>query len=195
MKYISFLMAIFFVIFSAKAESNKWAFDAAHSSVSFNVNHMVISEVSGQFKKFDGEVLSNKKDFSDAKINFSIDVNSIDTDNEKRDNHLKSPDFFNAKKYAKMTFVSKSFKKINNKNYKLTGDFTLHGVTKTITLDVFLGGVITDPYKNTRAGFKISGKLNRKDFGLKWNMAMEAGGLVVGNEVRITCRVELVKVK
>lgn len=194
MKKHVFLSAVLtVVVMTASAQSTKWAFDLAHSSVRFDVSHMVISEVTGQFKKFDGTVLSDKKDFSDAKIDFSIDVSSINTDNEKRDAHLKSAEFFDAEKYPEITFKGKSLKLVSGNAYKLTGDLTMHGVTKTVTFDMKYGGTVQDPYKNTKAGFKITGTVNRKDFGLVWNMVLESGGLMVGEEVTITCNVELKK--
>lgn len=172
---------------------NKWSFDKAHSKISFNVEHLVISEVTGQFASFDGEVVSNSDDFAGSTINFTIDVNSIDTDNERRDGHLKSDDFFNAEKFPTITFVGKSMEHVDGKNYKLTGDLTIRDVTKTVTLNVRYGGTITDPYGNVKAGFKITGNINRFDYNLKWNTALESGGLVVGENVEIVGNVELKK--
>ncbi|MCX8143575.1 MAG: YceI family protein [Bacteroidia bacterium] len=177
------------------AQTTKWVIDKSHSKVQFDVAHLVISEVTGQFKSFDGSVLSDKPDFSDAKIEVSIDVNSINTDDEKRDGHLKSPDFFDANKYPKITFKSKSLKKVNNNLYKLTGDLTMHGVTKEVVLDVQFNGIKNDPWGNTKAGFKVTGKINRNDFGLKYNAPLEGGGVLIGEEVNITCNVELLKQK
>ena len=195
MKKINLLLLAVFVAITVNAQTTKWDFDAVHSSVNFSIEHIVISEVSGQFKKFEGNVFSDKEDFTDAKINFVISANSINTDNEMRDNHLKSTDFFDAEKFPLITFKSTSFKKIKDKNYKLTGEYTMHGVTKTIVLDVIYGGNVIDPYKNTKAGFKITGTLNRKDYGLTWSKTMESGGLMVGDEVNFTCRIELAKAK
>lgn len=177
------------------AQTTKWVIDKSHSKIQFDVAHLVISEVTGQFKSFDGSVLSDKPDFSDAKIEVSIDVNSINTDDEKRDGHLKSPDFFDANKYPKITFKSKSLKKVNNNLYKLTGDLTMHGVTKEVVLDVQFNGIKNDPWGNTKAGFKVTGKINRNDFGLKYNAPLEGGGVLIGEEVNITCNVELLKQK
>jgi len=156
---------------------------------------MVISEVSGQFQEYQGTVVTSKKDFSDAIIDFSIDVKSIDTDNEDRDKHLRSADFFDVEKYPKITFKSKKMKKVGENQYKLTGDFTMHGVTKEITLDVKYGGTVTDSYANIKAGFKITGVIDRTEFGLKYNSPMDSGGLMIGEEVTIACKVELVKMK
>ncbi len=154
---------------------------------------MVISEVTGQFKNYDGTVEATKEDFTDAKINFTIDVSSIDTDNEQRDNHLKSDDFFNAEKYPKITFISKSFKKVGNNKFKLTGDLTIRDITKQVDLDVIYNGTVKDPWGNIRAGFKVTGRVNRFDFGLKWNALLELGGAVVDKDVDIIIDVELIK--
>lgn len=187
---------LFFIIIvgmSVIQAQTKWTFDKAHSKVQFKVTHMVISEVTGQFKSFDGSVETSKDDFTDAKINFTIDVNSIDTDNDQRDTHLKSDDFFNAEKYPQITFVSKSFKKVGDKKYKLIGDLTIRNITKQVELDVIHNGTVKDPWGNTRAGFKVSGKVNRFDFGLKWNALLELGGAVVGENVDIIIDVEILK--
>lgn len=195
MKKINLLLLTVFATITVNAQTTKWDFDAAHSSVNFSIEHMVISEVTGQFKKFEGSVFSDKEDFTDAKINFVISANSINTDNEMRDTHLKSADFFDVEKFPMATFKSTSFNKVNDKNYKLTGEFTMHGVTKTVTFDVTFGGIAVDPYKNTKAGFKITGTLNRKDYGLNWSKTIETGGLMVGDIATFTCRVELTKAK
>jgi polyisoprenoid-binding protein YceI len=194
-KVILSVAAIATIGWNSIAQTTKWVIDKSHSKVQFDVAHLVISEVTGQFKSFDGSVLSDKPDFSDAKIEVSIDVNSINTDDEKRDEHLKSPDFFDANKYPKITFKSKSLKKVNNNLYKLTGDLTMHGVTKEVVLDVQFNGIKNDPWGNTKAGFKVTGKINRNDFGLKYNAPLEGGGVLIGEEVNITCNVELLKQK
>jgi len=191
MKKISLLFALLTVTFASA--QTVWNFDKAHSSVHFTVKHMVISEVEGQFTKFDGEIKTTKNDFSDAKISFTVAINSVSTDNEKRDNHLKSADFFDVAKYPNMTFVSTSVEKISDGNYNLKGNLTIHGVTKPITLKMTYGGTIKDPWGNTRAGLKVSGTINRINFGLKYNSTMEAGGLVIGENVNISCKVELIK--
>jgi len=172
-----------------------WLFDKAHSKVAFSVNHLVISETTGFFKIFEGEVISQSDDFTDSQVKFAVDVASIDTDNEQRDTHLRSDDFFNSEAYPRMTFASKSFKKVDDKHYELTGDLTIRDVTQPITLDVTHNGTVNDPWGNTVAGFKVEGKLNRFDYGLKWNKVTEAGGLVVGEEVRIVANIELQKQK
>jgi len=149
--------------------------------------------VSGQFQEYEGTVVTTKEDFSDAKIDFSITVKSIDTDNEDRDNHLRSADFFDVEKYPKITFSSKEIKKVGEHQYQLIGNLTLHGVTKEVILDAKYGGTIKDPYGNVKAGFKITGVIDRTDFGLKYNSVMDAGGMMIGEEVTIICKVELIK--
>ena len=191
MKKISLLFALLAVTFASA--QTVWNFDKAHSFVHFTVKHMVISEVEGQFTKFDGEIKTTKNDFSDAKINFTVNINSVSTDNEKRDNHLKSADFFDVAKYPNMTFVSTSIENISDGKYNLKGNLTLHGVTKPITLKMSYSGTIKDPWGNTRAGLKVSGTINRINFGLKYNSTMEAGGLLIGEDVNISCKVELIK--
>lgn len=170
-----------------------WGFDKAHSSVKFSVSHMVVSEAEGAFKKFSGTLVSEKADFSDAKIEFTIDVNSIDTDEPSRDAHLKSADFFDVANNPNITFKSKSFKSVGKGKYKLTGDLTMHGVTKTVTFDVTNGGTVKDPYGFTRTGFKVKGSLSRYDFGLKYNQAVETTGVVIGEMVEFTVNVEFTK--
>jgi len=179
-------------ILALKAQT-KWSVDKAHSQVQFSVTHLIISEVTGKFNSFDANIETVKDDFSDVKIDFSADINSINTENEKRDAHLKSDDFFNAEKYPKMTFKATSMKKVSNNKFKLTGDLTIRDVTKKITLDVTYNGTVKDPWGNTKAGFKISGELNRFDYNLKWNSLMEAGGAVVSKEVRLNINLELQK--
>ena len=192
---LSIFSILFVVALAANAQQTRWVIDKAHTKILFTISHMVISDVSGQFHDYEAEILADKPDFSDLKINISIDVKSIDTDNAKRDDHLRSADFFDVAKYPEMTFTSKTMKKTGDKTYQLTGDFTMHGITKEITLDVKYSGTITDPWGNTRAGFKLTGSLNRGDFGLKYNSVMDNGGLLIGEEVNIICNVEIVKAK
>jgi len=195
MKKIKFTIASLLLVGSSIIAQNNWSIDAAHSKVQFNVTHLMISEVTGKFKLFDGKITSAKEDFTDAQIEFSVDVNSINTDDEKRDGHLKSDDFFNVEKFPKMLFKSTSFKKVDGKKYKLTGTLTIRDVTKTVTFDVVYNGTVKDPWGNTKAGFKLLGNINRIDYGLKWNAALEAGGVVVSENVEINCAVELTKQK
>jgi polyisoprenoid-binding protein YceI len=173
----------------------KWDIDNAHSQVMFNVSHLVISEVTGQFKTFSGNITTSNPDFTDAVIDFQIDVASINTDNQMRDDHLKGDDFFNAGKYPQMVFKGQELKKVSGNKYKLTGDLTIRDVTKTVTLDVTYSGTVKDPWGNTKAGFKIKGSVNRFDYNLKWNTITEAGGAVVGPEVEIICNLQLSQAK
>jgi polyisoprenoid-binding protein YceI len=186
------LLALFASVISINAQT-KWTVDKSHSKVQFSVTHLIISEVTGQFKSFDGAIEASKPDFSDAKINFTVDVASISTENDARDKHLKSDDFFNAEKFPKISFKGKSFVKVDDKHYKLTGDFTIRDITKEITLDVVYNGSVKDPWGNTKAGFKIQGEINRFDYNLKWNALMEAGGAVVGKTVKMIVDLELQK--
>ena len=174
----------------------KWSIDPAHTEISFKVKHLMISTVSGVFREFGATVFTNANDFVSAKIDFWMNPSSVDTNEEKRDGHLKSPDFFEVEKYNKITFISDSFEKSGEGNlYKLSGDLTIKSITKKIKLDVEFGGIVRDPYGNEKAGFSITGKINRKDWGLNWNAAIEAGGVMVSDEVRINCEVELLKQK
>jgi polyisoprenoid-binding protein YceI len=167
--------------------------DPTHSEISFKVKHLMITNVTGSFTKFDATMESEKDDFSDAKISFAADVDSITTNNEQRDTHLKSDDFFAAEKFPKLSFVSNSFVKKGEDEYKLTGDITIRDTTKTVELDVEYGGTMTDPWGNVKAGFEINGKINRKEFGLGWGAVTEAGGIVVSDDVKLHLAVQLVK--
>ena len=188
-----FALVVFLTSVLAINAQTKWTIDKAHSKVQFTVTHLIISEVNGLFKSFDGSIEASKSDFTDAKINFTVNVASINTENDGRDKHLKSDDFFNAEKFPLITFKGNSLKKIDDKNYKLTGDFTIRDITKEITLDVVYNGSIKDPWGNTKAGFKILGEINRFDYNLKWNALMEAGGAVVGKTVKLVIDLELQK--
>jgi polyisoprenoid-binding protein YceI len=182
------------IALSANAQ-NKWTVDASHTNVTFEVTHMVVSDVEGTFKVFSGDVSAKDDTFEDAIINFKVDVASVNTNDEARDKHLAGDDFFNTEKYPNMTFKSTSFKKVSGKNYKLTGLLTIRDVTKPVTFDVTFGGVAKDPWGNIKAGFKGNTKINRTDFKLNWNKAIEAGGWVVSEEVRINLNIELNKAK
>lgn len=172
--------------------AGKWSIDKSHSNVKFSVTHLVVSEVEGSFKLFDGSMENSKTDFSDAKINFTVDVNSLNTDNEMRDKHLKSDDFFNAEKFPSMKFQSTSFTPAGGNKYKLAGNLTIRDVTKPVVFDVTYGGAMTNMGK-TKAGFKAKTSIDRFDYNLKWNKATEAGGLVVSKEVELVVNVELNK--
>lgn len=153
----------------------------------------MFTNVSGSFQKFDASIETEDDNFENAKIEFSGDVNSITTGNTDRDTHLLSPDFFDAEKFPKLTFSASSFKKQNEGEYELKGDLTLHGVTKPVKLDVEFGGLAKDPWGNLKAGMSISGKINRKDWDLNWNSALEAGGVLVGEEVKLNIELQFVK--
>ena len=177
---------------SSSAQAGTWVVDKPHTNVKFSVAHLVISDVDGNFKSFDGTMESSKPDFSDAKITFTADVNSINTDNEMRDNHLKSDDFFNAAKYPQIKFVSTSFTPQGDNKYKLVGDLTIRDVTKSVTFDVKYGGTVV-AMGGTHAGFKATAKIDRFDYNLKWSKATEAGGLVAGKDVEITINADFKK--
>ena len=153
----------------------------------------MVSWVSGSFKQFSAEVETKGDDFSTSKINFTADIDSISTNNEQRDGHLKAGDFFDAANHPKLSFVSDRLEKIDEENYKLYGTLTLRGVSKQIVLDVEHGGVTVDPWGHTRTGFTISGKINRTDYGVSFSMVSETGGILLGEDVKISANVELVK--
>ena len=167
--------------------------DAAHSEISFKLKHQMITNVTGSFTKFDATMESDAADFSDAKISFEADTDSITTHNEQRDGHLKSDDFFAAEKFPKISFKSTSLVKKSGDEYVLTGDLTIRDTTKSIELAVEYGGTMTDPYGQVKAGFEVSGKINRKDFGLTWGAVTEAGGVVVSDDVKLHAGVQMIK--
>jgi len=188
MKKITLTAAIVFTAFTTFAQG--WAMDKAHSRLNFNVTHLLVSDVEGKFKNFDVSVTSSKDDFTDAVIELSADISSINTDNDYRDNDLKSPNFFDATKFPTLSFKSTSFTKVDGKNYKLKGNLTIHGVTKPVELDVVFNGTSQNPMnKKTVAGFRIKGNIKRKDFGVGDNTP----NAVVSDEVEIDANVELDK--
>ena len=171
----------------------KWKVDPMHSEMQFQVRHLMISKVTGNFNSFDLEVETETEDFNTAKaIVLTADIESINTNNEQRDAHLKSADFFSAEQYPTLDFEG-TLKLVKGNEYTLTGPLTLRGTTKNIDLGVEFGGIMVDPWGNTKAGFEINGKFNRKDFGLGWNALTEAGGMVVSEEVKLHINVELAK--
>jgi len=177
----------------AAAFASTWSIDTGHSEVGFSVRHMMVSNTKGSFKKFEGTVNLNDKDITKSTVNVSIDAKSVFTDNDKRDEHLRSPEFFNVAKYPKLTFKSTSVKKTKD-GLKVTGQLSLHGVTKSVVLDVEgPSQAIKDPWGMTRRGLSANTKISRKDFGLTWNKALETGGMVVGDEIKISLEIELVK--
>lgn len=170
-----------------------WKIDELHSDVQFKIKHLVISTVTGSFTKFTAEAETNGDNFEGGKVRFTADVNSINTGNEQRDGHLKSPDFFDVANHPTIEFLSDKVTKIDD-NYVVTGILTIRGVSKPVKLNVEFGGTAKDPYGNFKAGFDISGKINRSDFGLTWNAMTEAGGVVVSDEVKLAANVQMVKV-
>jgi polyisoprenoid-binding protein YceI len=174
-------------------ETTKWIVDPAHSEIQFKVKHMMITTVTGSFKEFTSEVETSGEDFTTAKISFEANTASIFTNAEQRDAHLRSADFFDAENFPVLSFSGSGIGKVDDESYRLTGDLTIRGVTKPVVLDVEVGGVGKDPWGNTKAGFSISGKINRKDWGLNWNAALEAGGVLVSDDVRIFCEVQYAK--
>ncbi|MBB6612635.1 YceI family protein [Pontibacter sp. Tf4] len=172
----------------------KWVSDPTHSEVQFKVKHLMITTVTGYFKNFNIEAITSDDKFTRAeKIVFTADVNSISTNNEQRDTHLKSADFFEVEKYKEIRFEGKSYENVGGNDYLLHGNLTIRDVTRPVTVGVELGGIVVDPYGQTKAGFKVEGKISRKDFGLTWNAVTEAGSVVVSDEIRLLAEVQLVK--
>ena len=184
-----------FLTATAKPETTAWAVDKSHSSVNFSVTHMMMAETEGKFKVYDGTVLSTNEDFTDSQINFTVDVSSINTKKEKSDAHLKSDDFFNAEKFPQIKFKGTSFKKVEGKKYVLEGELTIRDITKKVKFDVMYNGTGKNPWGMTVAGFKATTSINRMDYNLKWNKALEAGGVLVGEDVKISVNLEMVKGK
>ncbi len=177
---------------TAELVKETWAVDKSHTKIQFSARHMIISEVTGLFNDYELKMQASK-DFSDLDVELDVNVASIDSGITDRDNHLKSPDFFDVENFPKMIFKSKSVKVINEEKFKLFGDLTIRDVTKPIELDVIYGGTIKDPWGFTRAGFRIQRSVNRFDYNLKWNALMETGGAVVSKNINIVCDVEVTK--
>ncbi len=174
--------------------TTKWALDPSHSEITFKIKSLMISNVSGEFTKFTVDAETDGEDFTNATVTATVDVSSITTGNAQRDGHLKTDDFFNTEKYPQIKFTATKYEAVDNDgSYELYGDLTIRDVTKNVKFDVEFGGVIKDPWGNTRAGFSINGKINRKDFGLKWHAVTEAGGLVASDDVRIHCDIQLIE--
>ncbi|MBK1442620.1 YceI family protein [Parapedobacter sp. ISTM3] len=171
-----------------------WKLDPTHSEVAFKVKHLVITTVTGYFRSFDGTVVTeDESDFTTGKVNFTIDTSSIDTNQAQRDEHLKSADFFNAAQYPQISFTSTAIEEKSDSEFILRGDLTMGDTTKPVTFDVEFGGTVTDPYGNFKAGFEVSGKISRKEFGLTWSAVTEAGAVVVSDDVKIQASVQFVK--
>ncbi|TXK52328.1 YceI family protein [Pontibacter qinzhouensis] len=172
----------------------KWVSDPAHSEVQFKVKHLMITTVTGYFGSFEVEAETDEDNFEKAShIVFTADVNSISTNNDQRDTHLKSADFFDAENHDQIKFEGKRYEKAGEDQAKLHGDLTIRGNTKPVTVQVEYAGIVVDPYGQTKAGFTISGKISRKEFGLTWDAVTEAGSVVVSDEIRLLCEIQLVK--
>jgi polyisoprenoid-binding protein YceI len=171
----------------------KWLVDPAHSEVQFKVKHLMITTVTGHFRKFDLRGETEDDDFTKASsVVFTADIDSVDTNSTQRDGHIKSPDFFAAEQFPQLKFTGKKLEKKGD-GYILTGDLTIRDITKSITLDVEFGGIVTDPYGQTKAGFTVQGKIKRKEYNLMWDAVTEAGQVVASNDVRIHCEIQLIK--
>ncbi|MBS1655766.1 MAG: YceI family protein [Bacteroidetes bacterium] len=172
--------------------ATKWILDGTHSEVQFKVKHLMITTVTGSFAVLNATVETSNEDFTDASVSFTADAASVTTGNEQRDGHIKSADFFNVEQFPEISFVSSSFSKKGD-DYQLTGNLTIKGITKPVTLNVEFNGINKDPWGNEKAGFSLSGKINRKDWELNWNVALETGGLLVSDEVKLLAEVQFVK--
>lgn len=189
-KHLSFILLG--LIFSTVRGQTTWVVDQTHSSVQFEVSHLAVSSVTGVFTGFTGSIVSNDASFDNARVNATIDVNTVDTNNLERDKHLKEDDFFNAASYPNITFVSSVFKKNADDSFTIQGDLTIRDVTKPISLSATYGGIVSISGKQ-KAGFSAKGKINRFDYGLKWDDVLDSGGLIVGETVDIVLNIELVK--
>ena len=192
-RFILFMALTILGTGSLMAQNSVWTLDKAHSSIGFSVRHMVISEMTGNFKDFDISFTSSKDDYSDAAVDVSIKVASVNTDNERRDGHLKTDDFFNAEKFPQIKFKSTLFEKVGENKYKITGDLTIRDVTKKVMFDATYNGTIKAPWGATVSSWKATLAVNRFDYGLKWNKRIETGGLIAGDTVNITLNLELNK--
>ena len=192
MKRITWILFTVFVATAFASAQSDWKLDKVHSSITFTVNHMVISQVTGSFKDFTVALKSAKEDFSDAQVQSTIKVSSLSTDNTMRDGHLKSDDFFNAEKFPEINFKSTSFEKLGDKKYKITGDLTIRDVTKNVTFDAVLNGTMKTE-RGMLSAWKATTTINRFDYNLKWSKTLETGGLIVGQDVTITLNLELNK--
>lgn len=172
--------------------SDTYKIDVDHSLVGFKIRHFV-TKVQGKFTSFDGEIKLDTKNLKELSADAAIDASSINTDNKKRDDHLRSPDFFDVKKFPKLTFKSKKTTDLGNGKFKMDGDLTLHGVTKPITLEGEFTGTAKDPWGNTRAGLTAQTKINRKDYGIVWNKTLDAGGMMLGDDIDISIEIEAIK--
>lgn len=173
--------------------TTKWSLDPTHSEIQFKVKHLMISTVTGSFNKFNGTVETNGEDFTTAKVEFTADIDSISTNNEQRDAHLKNGDFFDAENHPQLVFKSEKLEKLDDETFKLHGTLNMRGVSNKVALNAEFGGITVDPWGNTRVGFSVTGKVNRYDYGISFGAVTETGGLLLGDEVKIFSNVELVK--
>lgn len=172
----------------------KWTIDPAHSEIGFKVKHLMIATVRGTFTEFDASIYTTEEDFMSAEIDFWLKSASVSTNDRKRDAHLRSPDFFDVENFPEINFTGNTLENVDNDgSYELYGELTIKGIKKQIKLDVEFGGVVKDPWGNHKAVFSLNGKINRKDWGLNWNTALESGGVLVGDDVWISCEVQLTK--
>ncbi len=171
----------------------KWTVDTTHSSIDFSIRHMMIAKVKGAFHSFEAEIVANPEDLTTAKISFSVDLTSIDTRNTDRDNHLRSADFFDTENMPKMTFEAKQITSTDSNEYDVVGDLTLHGITRSEKFAVIFEGAGKDPWGNEKVGFSATGAINRSDYGLTYNAALETGGIMIGDEVKIMIEIEASK--
>ena len=190
-----FLIMFLVVIFATTGQADTWGLDKAHSSVGFSVRHLVISKTTGKFDDFTGTIVFDGKNFAAASVELTVQMASVDTDDEKRDEHLRSADFFETEKFPTMDFKSKKVTKGEGDAFTITGDLTIKGVTKEVTFDCQFHGVVNDPWGNTKAGFSAMTQINRQDFGVTWSKSLDGGGLVVGDDVDVMIEVEAVKEK
>ncbi len=191
--FILALTGLFLQSFTLQSPNTVWKLDKSHSSVNFAIDHLVITETKGEFNDYTISVKSDKPDFTDAQFDMNIKVNSINTKDSDRDKHLRSADFFDTEKYPEIVFKGKKFIRIKGNEYKVMGDLTMHGVTKSLMLNARFGGIIKDPWGGIRAGVNVWGEIDRYDFGLTYNSVLEAGGMSIGKVVRINCSIELIK--
>ena len=174
--------------------TKNWVIDPFHSEIRFKIKYLMITSVTGKFDVFQATVETEEEDFMQAKVSFTADIDSISTGNEDRDEHIRSADFFDADTYPKLKFVATGFESVDNDgSYELYGDLTIKDITKNIKLDVEFGGAVKDVYGNTKAGFSINGKINRKDYGLIWSEFTETGGVIVSDDVRVVCEIHLIE--
>ena len=174
------------------SQREKWIIDPVHSEIDFKIRHLMITNVKGNFKEFDASIYTTGNDFLTAEVGCWINAASVDTGNEDRDTHVKSADFFDVEQFPQITFKADTYEKVDGDgSFELWGVLTIKGITKKIKLDVEFGGIMKDPWGNEKAGFTINGKINRKDFDLNWNTALETGGVLISDEVKINCEIQL----